>query len=638
MKIVSKNPILFGTALLTLATGALYGCKDFLSAAASPQGTLGQSTLANAAGVEATLIGAYRTLDCTDAIIGDSWGCAASNWVFGDVASDDSYKGSNATDQPFMNDIEGYHWGTPDADAAVAMKWKQVYEGVVRSNSTLRLLKQVVTSNPGAFSTATANSIAGEAIFLRAHYHFEAWRMWGNIPYYREDDIRPDGTSVTDFRKANESSDLAVADILKDIDSAIKLLPVTPRNGEKARATQWTAKAYKGRVQVSAGQYAAGVTTLQDVKNSGPYALETSFDKVWTGFQAFANGRETIWAFQASANDGDPNGSNANIGDRLNFPYSGSHFGCCGFNQPTQNLVNFYQVDAAGLPLALSSPGTWNASDADFAGGPSNLTPVDPRLDYTVGRDGVPYRDWGLYLCDPTPSLCITQGWVRDPGNGGFYGPKKNVEEQASGAESKVGWQNTQLNSVNIHLYRYADLLLLLAEAQVETNDLAGAMANVNLVRARAGVTVQGCGKGADAATQAALVAKYPVCATDSRIAVPLGDPSVTWAVYKVNQYTAFPSQAYAREAVRTERRLELAMEGQRFFDLRRWGLPYAAAAINGYINGEGGGAEKTPARRLYLAGAEAFVAKHLLFPIPSLQVSLSTVGTTKMLVQNTGW
>jgi hypothetical protein len=79
-------------------------------------------------------------------------------------------------------------------------------------------------------------------------------------------------------------------------------------------------------------------------------------------------------------------------------------------------------------------------------------------------------------------------------------------------------------------------------------------------------------------------------------------------------------------------------MEGQRFFDLRRWGLPYAAAAINGYINGEGGGAEKTPARRLYLAGAEAFVAKHLLFPIPSLQVSLSTVGTTKMLVQNTGW
>jgi hypothetical protein len=446
--------------------------------------------------------------------------------------------------------------------------------------------------------------------------------MWGNIPYYREDE--------TDFRKANETSALAVADILKDLDSAIKLLPVTPRNGQKARATQWTAKAYKGRVQVYAGQYAAGVTTLQEVKNSGVFGLETSFDKVWTGFQAFANGPETIWAFQASANDGDPNGSNSNIGERLNFPYSGSHFGCCGFNQPTQNLVNFYQVDAAGLPLALSSPGSWNASDADFAGGSSNLTAVDPRLDYTVGRDGVPYKDWGLYSS--------AGGWVRDIGNGGYYSPKKNVEEQGSGGESKVGWQNTQLNSVNIHLYRYADLLLLLAEAQVETNDLAGATANVNLVRARAGVTAQGCGKGSDAATQAALVAAYPLCGSDSRIAVPLNDPTIKWAVYKVGQYPTFASQAYGREAVRTERRLELAMEGQRFFDLRRWGLTYAAAAINGYINGEGGGAEKSAARRLYLSGAEPFASKHLLFPIPSLQISLSTVGSTKMLVQNTGW
>jgi hypothetical protein len=631
MKIVSKHPLLVGTTLLTLATGALYGCKDFLSNSASPQGTLDQSTLANAAGVEATLIAAYRTLDCTDAIIGDSWGCAGSNWVFGDVAADDSYKGSNATDQPFMNDIEGYHWGTPDADAAVAMKWKQVYEGVVRANSTLRLLKQVVTSSPGSFSTAAANSIAGEAIFLRAHYHFEAWRMWGNIPYYREDE--------TDFRKANETSALAIADVLKDVDSAIKLLPTIPRNGQKGRASQWTAKAYKGRVQVYAGQYAAAVTTLQEVKLSGVYGLETSFDKVWTGFQANANGPETIWAFQASANDGDPNGSNANIGMRLNFPYSGSHFGCCGFDQPTQNLVNFFQVDAAGLPLALSSPATWNASDATFAGGPSNLTAVDPRLDYTVGRDGVPYRDWGLYSA--------AGGWVRDISNGGPYSPKKNVEEQGSGAESKVGWQNTQLNSVNIHLYRYADLLLLLAEAQVETNDLAGATANVNLVRARAGVTAQGCGKGSDATTQAALVAAYPLCGSDSRLAVPLNcnaaaactpDPTIKWAVYKVGQYPTFASQAYGREAVRTERRLELAMEGQRFFDLRRWGLAYASAAINGYINGEGGGAEKTAARRLYLANAEAFASKHLLFPIPSLQISLSTVGTQKMLTQNTGW
>ena len=620
MKIVSKHPLLVGTALLTLATGALYGCKDFLSNAAAPQGTLDAGTLANRSGVEGTLIGAYRTLDCTSAT--GAWGCAASDWVFGSVAADDSYKGSNATDQPPVNDIEGYHWGTPDADSYLEQKWQISYEGVVRANSALRLLKQVVTSSPGEFSVADANGVAGEALFLRAHYHFEAWKMFGNIPYYREDE--------TDFRKANETSALVVADILKDLDSAIKLLPTTPRNGQKGRASQWTAKAYKGRVQVYSGDYAGALVTLKDVKNNGPYALETSYDHVWTGFAALANGPETIWAFQASANDGEPNGNNANFGERLNFPYSGSHFGCCGFNQPSQNLVNFYQVDVNGLPLALSSPATWNASDANFVGGPANVTPVDPRLDWTAGRDGVPYKDWGLYSS--------AGGWVRDLGNGGPYSPKKNAEEQASGAESKVGWQNTQLNSVNIHLFRYADLLLLLAEAEVETNDLAGATAIVNSIRARAGVTAQGCGKGSDAATQAALVAAYPACATDSRMAVPINDPSIKWAVYKVGQYPTFTDQAYAREAVRTERRLELAMEGQRFFDLRRWGLAYAAAAINGYINGEGGGMEKSSARRLYKAGAETFIARHMFYPIPSLEVSLSTIGGTKRLAQNPGW
>src|SRR5918911_3579025 len=120
-----------------------------------------------------------------------------------------------------------------------------------------------------------------------------------------------------------------------------------------------------------AHQYAAAVTTFTDVVNNGPYALEASFDRVWTGFKEYENGKETILAYQASANDGDPNGNNANIGERLNFPHSGSHFGCCGFHQPSQNLVNFFRVDANGLPLALSDA-TWNTSSATFSGGGAN--------------------------------------------------------------------------------------------------------------------------------------------------------------------------------------------------------------------------------------------------------------------------
>jgi len=615
MKIVSKNRLLVGTAVLTLISAGLYGCKDFLSTNSVPQGTLDEGTLSNKSGVEGTLIGAYRALDCTNNTSGPGWGCAASNWVFGSVAADDSYKGSTKDDQPPINDIEGYHWAAPKGQDYINQKWTLTYEGVVRANSTLRLLKKVVASLPGEFSTADAHAVEGEAIFLRAHYHFEAYRMWGNIPYYREDD--------TDFRKANETSTEAVADIIKDLDAAIALLPTTPRS--KGRVSQWTAKAYKGRVQVYAGQYAAAVTTLQDVKDNGPYALETSFDHVWTGFSKYSDGPETIFAYQASSNDGEPNGNNANFGERLNFPYY-THFGCCGFNQPSFNLVNFYKVDAAGLPLALSDPNNWNSSSAVFDA--TTLVPVDPRIDWTVGRDGVPYKDWGL----------AATNWVRDPGNGGPYSPKKNAHEAASGSEQLAGgWSPTQQNSVHMHLYRYADALLLLAEAQVETNDLAGALANVNLVRARAGVTAQGCGyRPTDASIINPVGSKYPQCVGDARIAVPINDPSITWAVYRVSPYPSFPSQAYAREAVRTERRLELAMEGQRLFDLRRWGLAYAAAAINNYINGEGGGAEKT--RITYKATADVFAQKHLLFPIPYLQVELSKTGATDNLKQNTGW
>jgi hypothetical protein len=105
---VSKHPLLRGTSLVILATAMLFGCKDFLSNAAAPQGTLNQQTLANRAGVEGSLIAAYRVLDCTNGIPAPGgWGCAATNWVFGDVVSDDTYKGSTHDDQGPINDLEG---------------------------------------------------------------------------------------------------------------------------------------------------------------------------------------------------------------------------------------------------------------------------------------------------------------------------------------------------------------------------------------------------------------------------------------------------------------------------------------------------------------------------------------------------
>ena len=591
MKYGTRKRVILGVAALTVSAGLIAGCKNFLTDAAVPQGTLDAGTLATKSGVEGTLMAAYRQLDFTNGV-GGAWGSAASNWIWGSVTSDDAYKGSEATDQGNIDPIEFYQWSAPGVESELNDKWRAMYEGVVRSNATINLLKQVVTAKASEIPAVDAKSIEGEALFLRAHYHFEAWRMWGNIPYYRETD--------TDFSMANLSTAEAAKEIIKDLDAAIALLPATPRNGDKARVTSWTAKAFKGRVQMYNGEFANALTTLRDVRANGPYALESSYDKVWTGFAAFENGRETILAYQASANDGQTSGNNANYGERLTFPHSGSPFGCCGFHQPSQNLVNFFATDATtGLPASQTNA-NWNASSANFAAGAT--TPVDPRLDYTVGRDGVPYKDWGPHTAD----------WIRSPSYGGRYSNKKNVHEKASGAVSTVGWNNTQLNSVNIHIFRYADLLLLLAEAEVEVGSLETARTIVNEIRTRAAVRVQG--PGTDAAT----------------IAVPISDPRVAaYANYRIGTYTApWTSQTAARNAVRDERRLELAMEGQRFFDLRRWGI--AETVLNAYI-----GVEKT--RRLQLGNAAAYTARHQLFPIPNIQIQLSK-GKGGGLTQNTGW
>ena len=636
MKQQDRNRLLYGMALVVLASGVAYACKDFLNIPA--QGTVIEQSLETKAGVEGSLIAAYRSLDCSSSSAG-SWGCAASNWVWGSVPSGDAHKGSNAGDQQPINDIETFSWAVGEAEGYLNQKWSQAYEGVFRANATLNLLNRVRTLKPLEIPTADANSIKGEALFLRAHYHFEAYRMWGHIPYYFETDTTP--VTLGGFRKANDLPlDSIVKLVIADLNSAIALLPATPRNGDLGRATRWTARAYKGRVQVygatrNPALWDSALVTLRAVRDTGPYALETSFDHVWTGFTQFRNGKETILAYQASIKDGEPSGWNSNWGERLNFPHSGSHFGCCGFHQPSFNLINFFQVDAAGLPLAVTSP-AWDSPPLDPAPPSSDtsqvwkgqnfrggiMRTVDPRVDWTVGRDNVPFKDWGLH----------NRSWIRDASYSGPYSPKKNIHEAAANGENNVGWQATQTNDVNIHIFRYADLLLMLAEAEIHatTGVLDNARTIVNQIRARAGKMAQGCGTIADTI----LTKTWPTCKTDVTIqpmAIPLVAVSPTldtlatpWAVYKIGLYTTpFTTAAQADQAVQYERRLELAMEGQRFFDLRRWRT--ADAEINGYIAVE---RNRIP----YFAGV-AYTARDSLYPIPSIQLDLAP-----LLIQNKGW
>jgi hypothetical protein len=221
-------------------------------------------------------------------------------------------------------------------------------------------------------------------------------------------------------------------------------------------------------------------------------------------------------------------------------------------------------------------------------------------LDWTAGRDGVPFLDWGLHAPE----------WIRDRAWAGPFSPKKHIYEQGSGAASSVGWANYQLNAQNTHLYRYADVLLFLAEAEVEGGSLDRAREVINLLRERAG----NCAQGPDGVA----------------ISTTIDDAAIDWASYKVEQYTApWTDQAVARTAVRFERRIELAMEGNRLYDLRRWGV--AADVLNAYV-----AKEKT--RRNYLTSAAAFSDRHKLYPIPIVQIELSELEGQQTLVQNPGW
>jgi hypothetical protein len=547
----------------------LFACSEnFLDRPA--QGNLDATTLANQAGVEGNLIATYAYLDGQS----NSGGIvsATSNWVFGSVASDDAYKGSEPGDNQTSTDIELYQWSTGNADGGMNEKWSGHFDAINRANATINLLNSVE-----GISQSDQDRIMGEALALRAFFHFELYKCFGNIPYYKEDD--------TDFRKTNVGV-TPLNDVLQDLQNAVALLP--PVQGAPGRINQWAAKALLGKAQVYAEDWGAALITLRDVVDNGPYALEDNFHFVFD--VAHNNGPETVIAFQASVNDGASGGQNGNHPDRLNFPHSGSPFGCCGFHQPSQNLVNAFKVDANGLPFL---DGSWN--DADLT--PSDA--VDPRLDWTAGRDDVPFLDWGIHEA----------GWIRDRAWAGPYSAKKTVYEQAAGAASAVGWAPYQLNSLNRHLLRFADVMLLLAEAEIMDGDPEEARLLINEIRTRAGVAAQGPAGGS--------------------VTVPIDDAGITWATYDVGEYPAAGWDAIALDALKMERRLELGMEGHRLFDLRRWGD--AIQVLNDYV-----AVEST--KRPYIGAAFEFEDRHMLYPLPITQIELSVVDGEQRLVQNPGW
>lgn len=587
----TKNILKYAGAIgIIILMSVSNSCKeDFFDVA--PNGNLDEGVLANATGIDALLIGAYSMLDGTSSQ-GFGWEAASSNWVYGSIRGMEANKGTDAGDQPDINPIMNF--SETSNNPYLNVKWRSVYEGISRANAAFRTVDKALAL--GTITAGQADNFKAQARALRGIFHFEAWRMWAKadgsgIPYMAEN---TDGFTV-------KNDDPGVVDlIIADLQAGISLPNNMGQVGRfnktvcqvlTAKALMQMKKDYNGaKTLLQAVVGANGATTGAGTRpDGGVIGLEPLYGDIFD--ISMRNGREAIYTVQYSVNDGS-GAWNGGWGEVLNFPYKGSGGspgGCCGFFQPNQELVNSFRT-VSGLPLLDNSYNAAPVTSDQGLGVNDPFVPyigeLDPRLDWTVGRRGIPYLDWGKHT---------GADWIRDQSYAGPYSPKKQVYRKSQeGQFTEVGNWTSGWTANGYRMIRYADVLLLLAECQIEgTPDLVGALANINAVRTRA-------------ANSAGFVK----------------DGAVNAANYVINNYGAFADQAQARLALRMERKLELGMEGHRYFDLQRWGnVQTELTRVLTY--------EKALRPLQYLGAAVG--AEDVNFPIPQQQVDLS-VGN---IVQN---
>jgi starch-binding outer membrane protein, SusD/RagB family len=589
-----KKLIIFA---LFATVGINFSCSEsFLEV--QPQGAASLTSLSNKSGVNALLVGAYSLLDGVGA--GNTGRTSTiSNYVFGGITSGDAVKGTDAGDQPEQSFIEQFTWFAENT--YFLGKWQHTYDGVARANEAILLAKSPDVKD---MTDAEKTQVIAEARFLRGHYHFEGKKMWNMIPYIDENTYKRDDPNST---KVPNDKDIW-PNIEEDFKFAAANLPAT--QAQKGRATKWAAMAYLAKTYMFQKKYSLAKPLLLDILQNSGKRLVDYHDNYRNTTN---NNAESLFEVQFSVNDGST-GNNGNQGDNLNWPYSANSpgRGCCGFYQPSQNLVNAFKTTADGLPLIGKNKAgledTYNEVDLpNDQGVGANATfvldvsqPVDPRLDWTVGRRGVNFLDWGKM-----PGF----SWIRDQNYAGPYTGKKWMYYLADEGSSTHSTNRRSVNN-NYRLLKLSHVILWLAEIEAEENNLAKAEEYVNLIRNRAKTS-----KVQDASVKN-VVNPYPA------------------GTFAAN------GKDYALNAVYMENRLEFAMEGHRFFDLVRWGI--AEDFLNKmYIPKEGAPGKdltgRTYNKRSYMIG-KSFTAKNRYFPLPIDEILNSQKGGKPTLKQNDGY
>ena len=522
---------IFNIFAAVLLLCVLASCKGFLDEHV-PQAALNEDQVKDPENAEHLVVAAYAIFTSAEDI-----NSSFSMWNF-DVRSDDAYKGGNGT-----NDGDVFHQleiqqGVLTTNWNINDMWVRLYNCISRVNIALSVLESCDES-----FEAKQQRIA-EMKFMRAYAHFLLKRLYKNIPFVMKSDLTYEEYNTLSNREF--TNDEGWQQIINDLMVAFNTLP--EQQEELGRPTKGAAAAFLTKVYLykayrqddpNSNQVTSinqddlqKVIEFSDPAYYGNYGLEKDIHNNFRPEEQYENGKESLWAIQYSKNDGTVYG-NLNFSNRLIVPCIPKvHDSGCDFYKPSHNLVNAYRTNSDGLPLLD------NFADVDYTVG-SNQT-VDPRLFVTVGVPGTPY------MFNTSFMMAETNAWSRSGGTFGYFvSLKQNVDPALTDIYLFL-CDSQWASSMNRIVFRYADVLLMRAEALAQLNQTSEAITLVNQVRERAA-----------SMASSSVVSNYP-----TKYGVH----------YAVGKYSGSYSKEEAMKIVKMERRLELAMESERFFDLVRWG------------------------------------------------------------------
>ena len=568
-----KTKIFFIICAICVICG-FSSCSNFLEEQV-PQATLTQDEVKNPEYIDNVLISAYAGL-----VSIEDMNASFSLWNY-DTRSDDAYVGGSD-----FSDGEPFHrleksTGVMTTDWPFSSIWNRFYNYLSRVSLSLDILASADQEN------ATIKQRTAEMKFLRAYGHFQLKRLFKKIPFVNKPNMEEE--DYNNLSNTEYTNDEGWQQIINDLEDAYAVLPVVQT--EKGRPTKaacaaFLAKAYlyKAYRQDDANSNQVTAINSEDlqkvVEYTNPalyngYGLEPDLHNNFRPEEQYENGKESLWAIQYSRNDGTVYG-NLNFSYRLIVPCIPKvHDSGCDFYKPSHNLVDAYRTNSNGLPLLD------NFAAVDYTVG-SNQT-VDPRLFVTVGVPGTPY------MFNPSFMMAESNAWSRSGGTFGYFvSLKQNVDPSLT--DSYLYLCDSQwASSMNRIVFRYADVLLMRAEAMAQLGQTAEAIAQVNLVRNRANGMITN-----------SVVSNYP-----NKYGVH----------YAVGKYNGSYSKEEAMKIIKMERRLELAMESERFFDLVRWGD--AATVLNKFYSSE---SEKMN----FLSGSQFTANKNEYLPVPFEQMAAS--------------